>query len=402
VVEKSAFCEAVYLVRILFVSSGLGYGGAETQLIAYVRELRKIGHEVAIFLLTSHVPRLPEIQSCGVTAVVGDKQGRLDLSLLLHLRQLIKYWRPDVIHGFLFDGNIYSRVAAIGCRVPVLNSERSSGYQLRKIQRMVHRPTRFLADGLIANSFVGAAHAAELFAISVDDVHVVWNGIDPAALNELVANEGMDCREEFFAGEQGVYLAVMVANIVVAKDYDLALDTAQALIALDPRWRVLFVGASFSDRQLYRMPDADQSDSYAVGIRQRFEAMPERSKIRFSGRRSDAVRLIAQADVLFSTSLHEGFPNVVLEAMAVGTPVVATNYSDIRRILPNDWQIVPSRDPRDLAGLIVRARACRAAVAKAQRKWVHENATVALAVARLVAVYSKYVRQADRLDGGAP
>lgn len=380
-------------MRILFVSSGLGYGGAETQLIAYVRELKRIGHEVAIFLLTPYVPRLPEIQSCGATAVVGDKHRRLDVSLLWQLRQFICSWQPDLIHGFLFDGNVYARLAAVGCGVPVLNSERSSGYRLRPVQNIVHWPTRRLAAGVIANSYIGADHAKRLFSMPGKHVHVVWNGIDLAALAATSVSPVFNCRQHFFSGQEDVKLAIMVGSISRLKDYHLALSVAEALVALDGRWRVLFVGAQFDGQLKYKTATAGQTADYAAGVRARYEAMTVQSHIKFVGQRTDTVGLIAQADVLFSTSLHEGFPNVVLEAMAVGTPVVATEYSDIRRILPTAWQVVASRDPKAIAEAILLAQVNRVGISKGQRDWVERNATLPIAVARLLDVYVLYARK---------
>ncbi len=78
--------------------------------------------------------------------------------------------------------------------------------------------------------------------------------------------------------------------------------------------------------------------------------------VAFAGLRRDVLDIVTRAaNVLFSTSLHEGFPNVVIEAMSVGTPVVSTDYSDIRLILPNDWQVVERPESVDLADAIVRA-----------------------------------------------
>ena len=77
--------------------------------------------------------------------------------------------------------------------------------------------------------------------------------------------------------------------------------------------------------------------------------------VKFAGLRRDVLDIIRQSNVLFSTSLHEGFPNVVIEAMSCGTPVVSTDYSDIRLILPNEWQVVGSRNPSDLADAVIRS-----------------------------------------------
>ena len=77
--------------------------------------------------------------------------------------------------------------------------------------------------------------------------------------------------------------------------------------------------------------------------------------------------------------------------MAVRTPVVSTQYSDITLILPNPWQVVESRDAAQLATAVMRANAERSQVVTQQEEWLQMNATIDRETDRLEAVYRKYV-----------
>src|SRR5688572_12406228 len=100
-------------MQILFVISGLGLGGAEKQLVELAKELVRQRHTVAIYTLNRHVPRRAELEGSGVTLVTDQKRIRLDPAVLKRLRATMVRLRPDIVHGFLFDGDLYSRLAAL-------------------------------------------------------------------------------------------------------------------------------------------------------------------------------------------------------------------------------------------------------------------------------------------------
>lgn len=380
-------------MRILIVNSGLRFGGAERQIVEISKELVLRGHAVAIYTLTNDVPRLPQLQGSGVEVVVDNKRARLDVGVLRRLRRFIRNWQADIVHGFLFDGNLYSRLAAIGLGVPVLNSERNDNYTLRRSQILAHRPTRFLANGVVANTRAGARFAGRLFNLPAARVHVVGNGIRLDEVADRLVASTRRYKQEFFETDK-VKVACLVGTIMPSKDTLLALHTAHALIQNDPEWRVLFIGDTIQQPG-YSNPDALATTDYKQQIMDTHDRLGLQDHVYFIGQRSDALEIIAQCDVLFSTSVHEGFPNVVLEAMAVGTPVASVDYSDIRRILPLSWQVVDRRDPELLTAAILRAADEHVAVATAQRDWVRQHATLEVAATNMEEIYRQYVKGRD-------
>ena len=365
-------------MRILFVISSLIYGGAETQLIRLARELARRQHAVAIYTLNKDNPRATELENSDVKLVVDQKRSIVDLGVLRRLRRFIGTWRADIVHGFLYDGDFYARVAAFGTGVPALNSERSDNYQLNRNQRIGHLLTSRMASGVVANSHSGAMFARKLFGLPTTHVHVVWNGIEPATIDARIAASKVDYKRLFF-GRQDVRVACLVGNIKPQKDYVLALDVADLLSRDHPDWRVLFIGEQL-----------DKTVGYKAKVMQLWQQSGLEGRVVFCGLRTDVVEIISQCDVLFSTSLCEGFPNAVLEAMTAGTPAVSTHYSDIQRILPHPWQVVFERSPKALLAAIVRAYQERDKVRAAQRAWVEKHATTCTAAHALLEVYSLY------------
>lgn len=365
-------------MRIVFVINSLIYGGAETQVLALSRQLASQGHAVAIYTLRPDNPRTSELDGSGVEVIEDCKRAKFDLALLLRLRRFLQTFRADIVHGFLLDGNLYATLAAAGTGIPALTSERSTNYRWPLGHRLGLLLVRRLAAGLVANTHAGARFAQALFHLPAAHVHVVWNGIamDPDGRQRTM--HASTPALEFF-GSPDVKVACLVGQVKPEKDQCLALHVARALIQKDPRWRVLLVGECLPQTRRYKESVLRLHDELALG-----------DAVAFAGLRSDVRRIIGGSNVLFSTSVHEGFPNVVLEAMAVGTPVVSTEYSDIRLILPDPSQIVANRDPGAIANAIVLADAQRAALGSRQRQWLESNGTIAAAARRLENIYSHY------------
>ena len=116
-------------------------------------------------------------------------------------------------------------------------------------------------------------------------------------------------------------------------------------------------------------------------------------RVKFAGARKDLPAIVKQSDVLFVTSAWEGFPNSVLEAMVLGVPVVSTDYSDIRQILPRPGQVIGSRSPDRIAEAIMEAFLDGDEIAAEQLRWVRANASIEIAAENLERVYHQYVRR---------
>jgi len=371
-------------VNILIVCSGLGFGGAERQIVLLAREFVANGNRVSIFTLNRVLHRATELADVGVEVVANQKKSRLDWALIRSLRAFLKLSRPDVIHAFLYDADIFSRIAAVGLGVPVISSERSSNYYVSPIQRLGYIFAKKLAVALIANSESGAAFGACLHGRRPEDVYVVRNGIDLGEIDRRIQATSMPAHG--YWPDQPTLRICMVGSISPAKDYPLALLTLQEALRANPRWRMICVGDA----------RPEESPEYKNQIFKLVHDLELEDYVEFLGHRRDAIELIASSEVQLVTSVREGFPNVVLEAMASGTPVVTTDYSDVRQILPNAWQVISSRDPKDLARALERCVMERNAVAALQRRWVNEHGSIQASAVSILNVYRRYVSYKEK------
>ena len=373
-------------MRVLFVISGLAFGGAERQLILLARQLVRSGHKASIYTLTREAGRIDELAESGVELVLDQKRRKLDLAVLQRLRRHIRAWRPDIVHGFLFDGDFYSRLAACGTGIPVLNSERNDNYayELSRLQLAGYRLTSALCEGIVANSHAGAAFARRLHYLR-EPADVVWNGIDLGEVDARLARRAQPAHDIFPGAD--LKRLCMVGAIKPQKDHALALRVLGRLVERDPSWRLICAG-----EELPKRFPGHKARVMAERDRLRLEPF-----VKFVGNRRDVLEIVASSDLLLVTSRFEGFPNAVLEAMACGTAVVSTDYSDVRRILPVADSVVGSRGEDDLAAAVVRCYGKRSEIARAQRRWVEQHATAPASAAALLRVYAKYLAGKRRL-----
>lgn len=184
---------------------------------------------------------------------------------------------------------------------------------------------------------VSASLARRMVELGVDErrISVLRNGVD---LEQFKVEGQRESREHLGLPEQGK-LALSVGNLVPEKGFDLAIKALQHL----EDYRLLIVGEGPDRAKL-----EEQARKSGVAERLSIRSVVPQSQLRF---------YYSAADALLLTSAREGWPNVVLEALACGTPVVATDVGGVAEIISASavGVVVPGRDSRTLASAVRRA-----------------------------------------------
>ncbi|HEY1287959.1 MAG TPA: glycosyltransferase [Burkholderiales bacterium] len=364
-------------MKVLFVASSLDDGAAE-QVILVSKELVRLGHQAGIYCLSRRAEHLAELAASGVEVTVDDKRGPIDFGVLWRLRRHLRTWRPNLVHSFGFDADVYSRLAGLGAGAPVLNSERTDDQRVSRVQHFGYRLTSLLCDGVFANTRVGAEYARRLHRLGEDRVDVLWNIVDLRAIDARVARSPQPAREVFPG--PGLKRLCMVVSLRPVNDHPLALRVLKRLVDEDRSWRLICIGEEPPRCRGYKAQLLAECDRLGV-----------EPFVKFVGHRSDVVELIASSELMLLTSKHGGFPLVALEAMACNTPVVSTDWGDVRPLLPVAEQVVASRDEAAIAAAVRDCHQRRAEIVAAQRRWAEERGTAAAAAATLLAAYIKYL-----------
>jgi glycosyltransferase involved in cell wall biosynthesis len=357
------------MARIVLASviSNLEFGGAEHQLVELANHLDVEKFEHHLISLSPHVPLAAELNGNAKLTIV-EKRWKYDLGTVFKLARLFRTLGVEVAHGYLFDADIAVRLAGAIARVPVIvGSERNAEYRVKKRKLLAYRLTKPLLDLCIANSRAGAEFNQRITGSTPDRYVVVPNGVSvvrfhPAAQSEARRLLGLAPDE---------YIIGMVASFKAQKNHALLLRAAAALRSQGVPCRVVLVG----DELYAGMRD---STSYKAGMLELIEQLGLAPYCTLLGNRSDLAALYPAFDITVLPSHFEGTPNVVLESMACGVPVVVTDVSDNRQLVPDGvagYVIAPDDldDLTDRLATLYREPARRTALGREARRWVIEQ-----------------------------
>lgn len=328
-------------VRLLYVAGNFVTGGAERHLIEMWRRLDRARFDVRIAVLKKEGAFTPLVEAIGLPLTdlgvgrrIYDPSG---LRGLLRLVSLVREFRPDVIHGYLFGPNLFAALAGRLCGVPVVcvakrNVDAFESPRQIAVQRLAHR----LATHVTAVSREVAASSVAL-GVSAARVTVIENGVDVARFDGATRRDALPGLEGLPAD---VPLVGSVGCLAPRKDYGTLLA---ALAALRERhdFRCVLAGDG---------PDRAELEARAA-------ALGVADRVRFLGERADVDRLLPAFDVFTLSSREEGIPNALLEAMAAARPCVATRVGGNAEVLEDGrtgW-LVPAQDPAALAAALGEA-----------------------------------------------
>jgi glycosyltransferase involved in cell wall biosynthesis len=367
--------------RVALIAGGLSQGGAEKQFVYMARALQQRGVEVRCYCLTQGDFYEEALGSLNLPPVWVGQFGAPPLRLL-RLARLLRAFRPQVVQAGHFFANLYAGIGARACGALSVGAIRNDGaFELRENKGWGPLLLR-LPDIVIANSHAGARHA-QAHGRRAEDVVVVPNVIDLDAFDAVQTD--VDLR----AGHTGS-VAIAVGRLVGAKRFDRFLAALAIARRQVPHLHGVIVGEGPERESLER-------EARRLGL--------EAPVLRFIGRRADVPALLRQADVLVSSSDHEGFPNVLLEAMAARLPIVTTPAGDAASVVLADvtGYVVPADDIEGLSGrlvLLAASSALREQVGRAGRARVEAMYRDDSLADRLLTVYRDAAGRRGRRSEG--
>ena len=301
--------------RIGLVIGQLTYGGAEGQLYELARGLQADCDVFVYCLSASDVPYGDRLRSAGIPVRVLASSGHLDLRRAVALAKALRGDRIDVAHAFLFIASAYVYAAFVvaawsgsGLEAAFVASARNCKPEPSALRRWLLRRAFRRADAVLCNSQEMARFAVAYYGAVQKRVRVVYNGVDTERFS--VAPRPRPKAEQ--ALEVGT-----IGRLEKQKNLAMFLQAAALVRRQRPEARFTIVGTGSLREELER-----EIDTLGLG-----------DAVTLTGTTDDVAAVLAGWDQFWLTSDWEGTPNVVLEAMAAGLPVLATRVGGTAELL---------------------------------------------------------------------
>ena len=379
-------------ITVAIVISNLEYGGAQQQVVELANNLDPETFDVHVISLAHIVPLAANLEIPADRRHIVAKRWKYDFTLPIKLASLLRSIDAQIVHGFLFDAEIACRLAARVAGIPIcIGSERNCDYSRSKIQLSAYRITRSLQTSCVANTNAGASFNSKLLGYPLDHYAVVHNGVN---ISRFRPADGVAVRARHNIGQVEIVIGVF-GSFKAQKNHKLFFRAANVLAAKHDNLKFLLVGD-----QLYG--GIHGSDRYKEEINDLVDALEIRQLCVFAGNQEQVEEYYRACDLTVLPSKHEGMPNVVLESLASGVPVVATDVSDNRLLIPHGEVgfLVPSDDLDKLVEYVsklVGDRALRQRMSEQAVIWIEQHFSAKKMAQKMAQTYEDFICPAMRI-----
>lgn len=321
-------------VTLVFITFQLMVGGAERQLYYLIRELDKSRYSVYVVPLFPGDDMKRQFEAAGATIVPIYKRPGFDPTVVVRLRRFLRRIDPDIVHCQMYTANIWGRIAAVlaGCKRIVVSERNSDELWKTRFHFVVERFLNKYATVYLGNSRRVCQYCEDNLRLPPGTYRLMHNGVDTSEFRPL-PSQSRPPRTGFVVGT--------VANIAPRKDLSTFLRMAALVLERFPQATFKIIGHAGPEKASLLELAAE------LGITARVE---------FTIKQDNVNAAYHTFDVFVLGSAHEGFANVIVEAMASGLPVVATRVGAAPEVIEEGLTgfMVPPRDPELLAERVGR------------------------------------------------
>ncbi|HUN86191.1 MAG TPA: glycosyltransferase [Terracidiphilus sp.] len=320
-------------MRIAYMLTSLGIGGAEKQVVALAERMAVRGHLVLLVVLRERQTEQWQTTLDVVHLKMRKAPGSVAAGLL-RARRILRGFGQDILHSHTYPANMAARMLRLSGAAPVVISTIHNVYEGGWPRMLAYRLTDSLSLRTTAVSEAAERRYVGMRAVSKLKCSVITNGID---LEEFAPDRERraQMRAALGAGDDFVWLSA--GRNVPAKDFPNLMHAFAKVWPAFPKTQLWIAGeraSSGSERKHYSLLATPRGTL---------------DRVRFLGLRRDMPAVFDAADGFVLSSAWEGMPLVVGEAMAMERPVVATDVGGVRELAGEDYELVPPQNAERLA-----------------------------------------------------
>lgn len=354
-------------IRVAFCITELDPGGAERALTQLVLSLDRTEWDPHVICLGPRGTFADVLESANVPVICLNARGLLSLPRVFwRLRRELRRIKPALLQTFLFHANLVGRFAARLAGVPVVISGLRVAEHRSDWYGRIDRWTNSLVDMNVCVSRGVAEFSKRRVGLKSSKLIVIPNSVD---VDRFANTKRADVSQ--FGIPANHRILISIGRLEHQKGIDVLLNAIALLKPLPDDVHFLIVGDG---------PDANTLRARAAELR-------IDNHVHFANRRDDVPDLLAASTALILPSRWEGMPNVVLEAMAAGRPVIASRVEGVEELVRHreTGLIVGPENPVELAAaisdLLGDSAFATAAGAESQRTALKEFATKKMSLA---------------------
>ena len=365
-------------MRILHMIDLLTTGGAQKLLVTFGHEAKRCGVDTDIVCLNSEANSTVgrELQTMGLPVTYFPAPHLMDIPRMWKVGRYLRRNRPDVMQTHLLYANVVGGLTGAAAGIPVIATLHTTGpeaWHSALRSWMEAQVLKRLDRRIVAIGYKTAeAHQPRVGRKKID---VIPNAVRLPV--QLTASERAAVRRDLMRQAAAKWLLISVGDFAPRKAFD---DLLRAFARLKPRCPQAVLALA-GDGELRAELEAL---SRSLGLE---------DSVHFLGNRTDVPRLLAASDMFLCSSVAEGMPLAVMEAMMAGLPIVSTSAGDLEYMLqPDRGIIVPLRQPEQLgqaAAALLEDEARMRALGQRARDYAMQNYDSSAWIKKLLALYQQ-------------
>ncbi|MCK5215603.1 MAG: glycosyltransferase [Candidatus Omnitrophica bacterium] len=301
-------------IKIMHITHSLDVGGLEQLVLNLSRQMDSSKFDVNVCALTEQVGLADEFEKAGVEVFTRPKRAGIDWRLCDKLKKLFIEQNIDIVHSHNVGAWIYASVAALLARKKTIHTEHSNVFRDQPKRIMIEKMLSWFTDKIICDSNKVRDFLIDKQGIAANKTQVIFNGID---LDYYGQTHDLNKIKEKLNINDADFVIGCVARLAPVKGHDSMLTAFCKVCAQAKNIKLLLVG------------DGELIEELKVLA----ERLRISSRVIFTGERRDIPQLLGVMNAFILTSMSEGFPLSILEAMAAKLPIIATRVGGVPEVV---------------------------------------------------------------------